>query len=769
MQVGGYEVRGELGRGGMGVVYRAFDPALAREVAIKVVAERPGPEEVARLRREGQAAARLHHPNIVAVHGLGEHAGRPYLVMDLVEGEDLAARLRRQGPLAPREAAGLAASLARALDYAHRQGVVHRDLKPQNVIIDREGEPRLVDFGLSRVVDRQSLTATGEVLGTPGYMAPEQANGERVGPPADVYGLGATLYALLTGRPPIEGRSTLDVLRAVLEEAPAPPQALRPGLDPALGALCLRCLEKAPAARFASARDLAEALEAWLRGPHRARRRRGGAALGAALGGVLGAAGALAWAVPAVGAARAEATRARADASAAARERDEARAGERAAGRERDAARAERDDGAAALVRARRRIDVERRAAFALARGQHQDAIDALTRSLEDDPDAQALTLRAHARRAGIEARRTERDPAAEADVHADLEAALARDPGCLPARLLKARLALHHGGADASRAVRGLLDDLEAQEPHDRAELLALGAWASLRERDPDRARSLAEEALALWPGHPHALLARASARYLRPDAVRADLDAALADLLPALYQEPRDARVWTALGEVWLAAGSHDRARIHFDVVVNVFGSPEPVTARRLADLYAAEGALTAALGLRERLEGRGVPATGEEELAAGDWCLELGRLTAAVERYQRAGLRDPALAKAALSAAALASALRRDVGAPPVGALDAADLRTRCARAERLGDDPAALPAWLEVVDATDGASKPPVVLVRRLAMLKAARRLLEGGRSDQALRLLVGALREGLPPAHPWFGETLKLMGEALDRG
>ncbi|MBX3467477.1 MAG: serine/threonine protein kinase [Planctomycetes bacterium] len=260
MQVGGYEVRGELGRGGMGVVYRAFDPALAREVAIKVVGDRLDAEEAERLRREGQAAARLHHPNIVAVHGLGEHGGRPYLVMDLVEGEGLAARLRRQGPLPPREAASLAASLARALDYAHRQGVIHRDLKPQNIMIDREGEPRLLDFGLSRVVDRQSLTATGEVLGTPGYMAPEQANGERAGPPADVYGLGATLYALLTGRPPFEGGSTLDVLRAALEEAPTPPQALRPGLDPALAALCLRCLEKAPGARFASARDVAEAL-----------------------------------------------------------------------------------------------------------------------------------------------------------------------------------------------------------------------------------------------------------------------------------------------------------------------------------------------------------------------------------------------------------------------------------------------------------------------------------------------------------------------------
>ncbi|RMG07105.1 MAG: serine/threonine protein kinase, partial [Planctomycetota bacterium] len=265
-RVGPYLVEALLGRGGVGVVYRARDERSGRSVAVKVL-QGGDAEDRLRFAREARAAARLRGPGIVAVVDVGQHGGHPYLVMELVEGESLQARLERTGPLPPEEAARVLEGVARAVARAHAQGILHRDLKPANVLLDREGTPWLTDFGLARRVgdEAERLTLSGTVLGTPAFLPPEQALGDRarVGPQSDVYGLGATLYAALTGRPPFPGRSVLAVLARVVEEAPPAPRALRPELPPELEALCLACLAKDPAARPAGAATFADALAAW--------------------------------------------------------------------------------------------------------------------------------------------------------------------------------------------------------------------------------------------------------------------------------------------------------------------------------------------------------------------------------------------------------------------------------------------------------------------------------------------------------------------------
>jgi len=306
-----FEVEGELARGGAGVVYRARDPRLGRPVAIKVLRRLRDPRQLERFQREVRALARVRHPNVVSVHSAGEQDGVPYLVMDLVEGESLQRYLDGHGPPGLRDAVRVAARLARALAYVHELGLLHRDVKPANVLLAREdsrepgapriGEPLLTDFGLAREGPGSgSLTAAGSYLGTPGYWAPEQAEGRHaeVGPPADVYGLGATLYALLTGGPPYEGDDLLEVLQA-MRRPPPPPSSRRAGVPAALDAVCLRCLAWEPAGRYAAAGAVADALEAWLegRGPARAapaRRARPAAAPLAAAIALLGAAAAVA-------------------------------------------------------------------------------------------------------------------------------------------------------------------------------------------------------------------------------------------------------------------------------------------------------------------------------------------------------------------------------------------------------------------------------------------------------------------------------------------
>ncbi len=269
-RIGRYELLAELGRGGMGIVYRARDPSLAREVAVKVVSElgSGSAEQVARFAQEARAAAKLHHRGIVAVHEVGSDAGRPFIVMDLVPGEPLD-RLRARDRLPPRRVAAIVREVALALDHAHAAGVIHRDVKPQNVMIDPDGHAVLMDFGLARdTADASGLTATGQVLGTPAYMAPEQADGSLgdPSPATDVYALGGLLYHGLTGRPPFEGDGAVAIIKHVLLDEPVPPSTIDADVHPDLERIALRCLEKEAEHRYPSADEVAADLGRFLAG-----------------------------------------------------------------------------------------------------------------------------------------------------------------------------------------------------------------------------------------------------------------------------------------------------------------------------------------------------------------------------------------------------------------------------------------------------------------------------------------------------------------------
>lgn len=264
----GYKLQEELGRGGMGVVYRAWQPSLQRDVAVKLIlrGSLASADDLARFQAEAEAAGRLQHPHIVPIYEVASHEGQCYFAMQLVVGETLAEKLT-DGPLPALEAARLMVTVTRAIHYAHTQGVIHRDLKPANILIDSAGEPHVTDFGLAKQLDAAaSLTRTGAVLGTPAYMAPELASGDRgsVGPASDVYSLGTILYALLTGRPPFQGPSPVDTVLMVLEQDPLPPRLLNPKLDRDLEMIVLKCLQKPPELRYATAAALAHDLEAYL-------------------------------------------------------------------------------------------------------------------------------------------------------------------------------------------------------------------------------------------------------------------------------------------------------------------------------------------------------------------------------------------------------------------------------------------------------------------------------------------------------------------------
>jgi WD40 repeat protein len=265
-----YELLGEIARGGMGVVYRARQVSLNRFVALKMVlSERLASREAAqRLRAEAEAAARLDHPGIVPIYQVGEHEGQHFICMGLVEGGSLADQLAA-GPLPPRKAAALVKAVAEAVQYAHSRNIIHRDIKPANVLIGADGQPKVADFGLAKEVGVESgLSAPGQVIGTPSYMSPEQAAGKvaEVGPLADVYALGAMLYELLAGRPPFKGTSVLDTLVMVVHDEPVSPRQLNAQVDLDLATICLKCLEKAPLARYASAAELAAELGRYLNG-----------------------------------------------------------------------------------------------------------------------------------------------------------------------------------------------------------------------------------------------------------------------------------------------------------------------------------------------------------------------------------------------------------------------------------------------------------------------------------------------------------------------
>jgi serine/threonine protein kinase len=268
--VPGYEVVAELGRGGMGVVYRAWQVSLKRPVALKLIRDGAlaGPQQQARFRIEAEAVGRMRHANIVAIYEVGEHQGRPFFAMELVEGPSLDRQLSGR-PQPARQAAELVHSLALAVQHAHAQSVVHRDLKPANILLSSDGVPKVTDFGLAKRLDSQStaLTQEGAVLGTAAYMAPEQAAGKKeIGPACDIYALGAILYEMLTGRPPFLADSWQQTIEQVLHDEPAPPARLHPGVPPDLETICLKCLEKEPAGRYASAGELADDLARFIEG-----------------------------------------------------------------------------------------------------------------------------------------------------------------------------------------------------------------------------------------------------------------------------------------------------------------------------------------------------------------------------------------------------------------------------------------------------------------------------------------------------------------------
>jgi serine/threonine protein kinase len=269
-QVTGYEILGELGRGGMGVVYQARQKGLGRLAAVKVIlsGSHSGVQDLARFRQEAETLGRLKHPNIVQVYEVGEPDGLPFFSLEFCPGGSLDGRLHGS-PLPPPEAAELVATLARAMHAAHTAGIIHRDLKPANVLLAEDGTPKITDFGLAkRVEGGDGLTQSGAVMGTPSYMAPEQAGGRSglVTTAADVYALGAILYECLTGRPPFRAATPIDTILQVLHQEPEPPSALRPGIDRRLDLICLKCLAKEPGNRYASADALAADLERWRAG-----------------------------------------------------------------------------------------------------------------------------------------------------------------------------------------------------------------------------------------------------------------------------------------------------------------------------------------------------------------------------------------------------------------------------------------------------------------------------------------------------------------------
>jgi serine/threonine-protein kinase len=268
-EFGDYELLEEIGRGGQGVVFRARQKSLSRTVALKVIGlgQWATKAHLKRFRREAEAAASLDHPCIVPIYEVGEGDGSCYFSMKFVEGGQLDEVVRRE-PMPVRQAVELIAKVARTVHYAHEHHILHRDIKPGNILIDQQGEPHLTDFGLARLLETEStVTRTLEVLGTPSYMAPEQATGKntQLTSATDVYGLGAVLYQLLTGHPPFAGGTTYETIRLLLETEPRPPHLWNPKVDRDLSTICLKCLEKDPQRRYASALALAEDLEHWLR------------------------------------------------------------------------------------------------------------------------------------------------------------------------------------------------------------------------------------------------------------------------------------------------------------------------------------------------------------------------------------------------------------------------------------------------------------------------------------------------------------------------
>ena len=264
IEIPGYKILGELGRGAMGVVYKARQELADRIVALKLMlnSEHAAETEILRFKVEAQASARLHHPNIVQVHDVNQVGDLPYFTLEFVDGGTLSRRIAKE-TLSVNDAASMMLTLAEAIAYAHSRGVVHRDLKPGNILLTHDGILKIADFGLARRTDDIShLTVDGTILGTPSYMSPEQAYGDqsRIGPLSDVYSLGAILYEFLTGRPPFKAASTWEVIHQVRNTEPTPPSMLEPKLPRDLETICIKCLQKSPDNRYGSAKLLADDL-----------------------------------------------------------------------------------------------------------------------------------------------------------------------------------------------------------------------------------------------------------------------------------------------------------------------------------------------------------------------------------------------------------------------------------------------------------------------------------------------------------------------------
>ena len=264
---GRYRLDGLLGQGGMATIYRARDQQLNRDVAVKLLRPEYGrdPDFLARFRQEAQAVASLNHPNIVGVYDFGQDPdGGPFIVMEAVDGEDLASILRRTGPLPPRQAARIAAEVAHALTAAHARGIIHRDIKPGNILLSEDGRVKVTDFGIARAISEAQMTLPGTTLGSVHYFSPEQARGEQTNEPSDQYSLGIILYEMLTGRRPWEADTAAAIAMARLTGPVPSPSAARAGIPAPLEAITTRALGREPAERFSSAAAMAQALEDYL-------------------------------------------------------------------------------------------------------------------------------------------------------------------------------------------------------------------------------------------------------------------------------------------------------------------------------------------------------------------------------------------------------------------------------------------------------------------------------------------------------------------------